>query len=92
MLVHYSFTVRPQDREQVKTQLRRLKAVVERHGGRHFRYYASMTSGHPNRLFTYEIEEFRHFDALNADPEFRAVTLDSFYTDATGLVWGDVEI
>jgi len=91
MLVHYTFTVRPQDREQVKAQLRTFKTVVERHGGRHLHYYASMT-GHPNRLVTYEIDEFRHFDALHADPEFRAITLDSVWADATGLVWGAVEI
>ena len=92
MLVHYTFQIHPDHKEKVKEELRKLKAVVQRHGGKNLRYYASMTSGTPNRLFTYEIDSFAHFDRLNADPEFRAVKLDSLYSTATGVIWGDVEI
>jgi hypothetical protein len=92
MIVHYTFTIHPDRKDQVKTEVRKLKAVVQKHGGRDFRYYASMTSATPNRLFVYGIDRFAHFDALNADPDFRAVKLDSLYTDATQLIWGEVEI
>ncbi len=92
MIVHYTFTIHPEHKEKVKDELRRLKAVIQKHGGRNFRYYASMMSGSPNRLFVYEIDGFAHFDALHADPDFRAVKLDSFYSGATGTVWGDVPL
>jgi len=86
------FQIHPHDKDQVKSEVRKLKAVVERHGGRNLRYYASMTSGTPNRLFIYEIDSFAHFDSLNADADFRAVKLDSLYTSATGTMWGDVAL
>lgn len=92
MIVHYSFTIHPDRKEAVKEELRRLKSVIQKHGGRNFRYYASMMSGTPNRLFVYEIDDFAHFDTLNKDPEFRAVKLDSLYSSATGTVWGDVQL
>ena len=92
MIVHYTFTIHPDHKEHVKEELRKLKGVVQKHKGRNFRYYASMTSGTPNRLFVYEIDSFAHFDSLNADPDFHAVKLDSFYSNATGVVWGDVPI
>jgi quinol monooxygenase YgiN len=92
MIVHYTFTIHPDRREPVKDELRRLRSVVEKHGGRGFRYYASMTSGTPNRSFAYEIENFAHFDALNADPEFHAVRLDALFTGAAQTVWGDVAL
>ncbi|HLN14844.1 MAG TPA: hypothetical protein VK587_16730 [bacterium] len=92
MIVHHAFQIHPNDKEQVKRELRKLQAVVARHGGRNFRYYASMTSGSPNRLFIYEIDSFAHFDSLNADPEFRDVKLDALYSDATGTTWGEVSL
>jgi quinol monooxygenase YgiN len=92
MIVHYTFTVHPDRRDQVKAELRKLKAVVQKHGGRDFRCYASMSSGTPNRSFVYEIDRFAHFDSLNADPDFRAVKLDSLFTQATEVIWGEVEI
>jgi len=92
MIVHYAFQIHPNDKEHVKRELRKLESVIGRHGGRNLRYYASMTSGTPNRLFIYEIDSFAHFDTLNADPEFRAVKLDSFYSNATGTIWGEVSL
>ena len=92
MIVHFAFTIHPDQKEKAKEELRRLKSVIQKHRGRNFRYYASMMSGTPNRLFVYEIDDFAHFDALNADPDFRAVKLDSFYSGATGTVWGDVQL
>lgn len=92
MIVHYMFQIHQKDKEQAKQELRRLEKVVGRHGGRNLRYYASMTSGTPNRLFIYEIDSFAHFDALNADPEFRDIKLDSLYTDAVGTTWGEVSL
>ncbi len=92
MIVHHTFHIHPDHKEQVKAEVRKLKAVIERHGGRNLRYYASMTSGTPNRLFIYEIESFAHFDALNRDPEFRAIKLDSLYSHATGTIWGEVTV
>ena len=92
MIVHHAFQIHPNDKEQAKQELRKLERVVGRHGGRNFRYYASMTSGTPNRLFIYEIDSFAHFDALNKDPEFRAVKLDSLYSDAHGTVWGEIPL
>jgi quinol monooxygenase YgiN len=92
MIVHYTFHIHPNDKEQVKAELRKLKTVVERHGGRNLRYYASMTSGTPNRMFIYEIDSFAHFDSLNTDPDFRAVRLDSLYSNSTGAIWGEVPV
>jgi hypothetical protein len=92
MIVHYTFTIHPDQKEKVKEELRKLKTVIQKHGGRNFKYYASMTSGTPNRLFIYEIDSFAHFDSLNTDSDFRAVKLDSYYSNATGVVWGDVQI
>ena len=92
MIVHYTFHIHPDQKQQVKDVLRKLKAVIERHGGRNLRYYASMTSSTPNRLFIYEIESFAHFDALNKDADFRAVKLDSLYSASTGTIWGEVPV
>ena len=92
MIMHYAFHTHPDQKQQVKDELRKLESVVERHGGRNLRYYASMTSGAPNRLFVYEIESFAHFDALNKDPDSRAIKLDSLYSSATGTIWGEVSI
>jgi uncharacterized protein (DUF1330 family) len=90
MIVHYTFHIRPNDKEQARAELRKLRDVIERHGGRNLRYYASMTSGTPNRLFVYEIDSFAHFDSLNKDANYRAVKLDSLYSDSTGSIWGEV--
>ena len=49
-------------------------------------------SSTPNRLFIYEIDSFAHFDALNRDPDFRGVKLDSLYSSATGTTWGEVTL
>jgi quinol monooxygenase YgiN len=92
MIVHYTFAIHPEHKEKVKDELRKLQRVIQKHGGRNFRYYASMTSGTPNRLFIYEIDSFAHFDSLNTDADFRAVKLDSFYSNATGTIWGDVQM
>lgn len=35
---------------------------------------------------------FAHFDTLNADPDYRAVKLDSLYSDAAVTLWGEVEV
>jgi len=90
MIVHYTFQIHPDHKQEVKDELRKLKSAIERHGGRNLRYYASMMSGTPNRLFIYEIDSFAHFDSLNKDPEFRAVKLDSLYSSGTGTIWGEV--
>jgi len=92
MIVHTTFTIHPDRKEQAKDELRRLRSVLEKHRGRNFRYYAAMSSGTPNRSFVYEIDNFAHFDALNADPDFRAVKLDSLFSEATQTVWGDVPL
>jgi len=92
VIVHHTFHIHPNDKEQAKAELRKVKAIIERHGGRNLRYYASMTSSTPNRLFIYEIDSFAHFDALNKDPDFRAVKLDSLYSNATGTTWGEVAL
>ena len=92
MIVHATFHVHPDNKANAKAEVRKLKAIIQKHGGRNLRYFASMTSGTPNRMFTYEIDKFAHFDTLNADPEYRAVKLDSFYSDATITLWGDVEV
>ena len=92
MIVHHTFHIHPNDKEQAKAELRKVKAIIERHGGRNLRYYASMTSSTPNRLFIYEVDSFAHFDALNKDPDFRAVKLDSLYSNATGTTWGEVTL
>jgi hypothetical protein len=92
MIVHYMFHIHPQHKEQAKEELRKLRSVIERHGGRNFRYFASMTSSTPNRLLIYEIDRQAHFDSLNADPDFRNVKLDSLYTHCTGTTWGEVSL
>jgi quinol monooxygenase YgiN len=92
MIVHYTFHIHPDHKQQVRDELRKLKAVIERHGGRNLRYYASMMSGTPNRLFIYDIDSFAHFDSLNRDPDFRAITLDSLYSHAAGTIWGEVTL
>jgi hypothetical protein len=92
LIVHATFHIHPDHKEKAKAELRKIKAVVQKHGGRNFRYFASMTSQAPNRMFTYEIDKFAHFDTLNTDPEYRAVTLDSLYSDATVTLWGDVDV
>jgi hypothetical protein len=92
MIVQATFHIHPENKEKVKAEMRKLKTVIQKHGGRNFRHFASMTSGTPNRMFTYEVDTFAHFDALNADPDYRAVKLDSFYSDATLTLWGDVDV
>jgi len=92
MIVQATFQIHPDNKEKAKVEMRKIKAVVQKHGGRNLRYFASMTSGTPNRMFTYEIDKFAHLDALNADPDYRAVKLDSLYSDATITMWGEVEI
>jgi quinol monooxygenase YgiN len=92
MIVHYMFHIHPDHKEHAKAELRKLKNVIQKHGGRNLKYYASMTSGTPNRLFIYEIDSFAHFDSLNKDPDFRAVKLDSLYSSATGTIWGEVAL
>jgi quinol monooxygenase YgiN len=92
MIVHLSFHIHPEQKERAKEELRKLRSVVERHGGKNFRYYASTISGTPNRLFIYDIESFAHFDTLSQDPDFRAVKLDSLYSDATGTMWAEVPL
>ena len=92
MIVHYLFQIHPDHKDRAKDELRKLKTVVQKHGGRNFKYYASMTSGTPNRLFMYEIDKLAHFDTLSTDPDFRAVKLDSLYTDATGTTWAEVPL
>ncbi len=92
MIVHATFHIHPDNKEKAKAEMRKIKAVIQKHGGRNLRYYASMTSGTPNRLFTYEIDKFAHFDTLNADPDYRAIKLDSFYSDATVSLWGEVDV
>ncbi|MHB8732947.1 MAG: hypothetical protein ACYDAB_14290 [bacterium] len=92
MIVHLSFHIHPDQKERVREELRKLRSAVERHGGKNFRYYASTISGTPNRLFIYDIESFAHFDTLSKDPDFRAVKLDSLYTDATGTTWAEVPL
>lgn len=92
MIVHYTFSIHPDNKEKVKEEVRKLRAAVQKHGGKNFRYYASMASGTPNRLIIYEIDKFAHFDTLNTDPDYRGVKLDSLYTGTTGTVWGEVTI
>jgi len=92
MIVCATFHIHPDNKEHAKAEMRKLKAAVQKHGGRNLRYYASMTSSAPNRMFTYEIDKFAHFDSLNTDPEYRAIKLDSLYSDAAVALWGEVEI
>jgi quinol monooxygenase YgiN len=92
MIVHYMFHIHPDHKETAKEELRKLKGVIQKHGGRNFKYYASTTSGTPNRLFIYEIDKLAHFDSLSADPAFRAVKLDSLYSSATGTTWAEVPL
>ena len=92
MIVHLTFHIHPDYKERAKEELRKLRSVVERHGGKNFRYYASTISGAPNRLFIYDIDSFAHFDALQKDPDFRAVKLDSLYSEATGTTWAEVPL
>lgn len=92
MIVHATFHIHPDNKEKAKAEVRKLKAVIQKHGGRNLQYYASMNSATPNRMFIYEIDRFAHFDTLNADPEYRAVRLDSFYSDALQTLWGEVEV
>ena len=92
MIVHATFHIHPDSKAQAKAEIRKLKSVIERHGGRNLRYYASMVSGTPNRMFVYEIDKFGHFDTLNTDPDYRAIKLDSLYSDAVMNVWGEVEV
>jgi quinol monooxygenase YgiN len=92
VIVHFAFHIHPDHKEKTKDELRKLKAVIQKHGGRNLKYYASMTSGTPNRLFMYDIDAFAHFDSLNKDPDYRAIKLDSLYTNATGTIWGEVAL
>jgi quinol monooxygenase YgiN len=92
VIVHLTFQIHPDHKERAKEELRKLRGVVERHGGKNFRYFASTLSGTPNRLFIYEIESFTHFDTLQKDPEFRAVKLDSLYSGASGTTWAEVPL
>ncbi|GEM_PF-1547364 len=92
MIVHAAFHIHPDNKEKVKAEVRKFRAVIQKHGGRNLRYYASMTSATPNRMIIYEIDTFSHFDSLTGDPDFRDVKLDSLYSDATMTLWGEVEI
>lgn len=92
MIVHLTFHIHPDYKERAKEELRKLRSIVERHGGKNFRYYASTISGTPNRLFIYDIESFAHFDTLQKDPDFRAVKLDSLYSGASGTTWAEVPL
>lgn len=92
MIVHATFHIHPDNKEKAKAEIRRIKDVIGRHGGRNLRYYASMASGTPNRLSTRSTNMFAHFDTLNADPDYRAVKLDSLYSDAAVTLWGEVEV
>ncbi|HLN14574.1 MAG TPA: hypothetical protein VK587_15365 [bacterium] len=92
MIVHFTFHIHPDHREQAKEEMRKVRALIHKHGGRNLRYFASMTSSTPNRLFMYEIDNFAHFDSLNKDPDYRAVKLDSLYSHCTGTTWGDVTL
>ena len=40
----------------------------------------------------WEIDSFAHFDTLSKDPDFRAIKLDSLYTDATATTWAEVAL
>lgn len=53
MIVHATFHIHPDHKEQAKAELRKLKAILQKHGARNFRYFASMTSETPSRMFTY---------------------------------------
>jgi len=92
MIVHFTFHVHPDNKQRARDELRKLRAVIERHGARNLKYYASMTSATPNRLFIYEIDAFAHFDTLNRDPEYQAIKLDSLYSHAAGTTWGEVAL
>ncbi len=92
MYAQWAFTIHPDNKEKVKEELRKLRSVIEKHGGKNFRYYASMTSETPNRLVVYEFEKFAHLDALTADAHYRAVKLDSLWEGAQTSIWGEVAI
>jgi len=92
MIVHATFHIHPEKKEQAKEELRKLRAVIQKHGGRNLRYYASMTSSTPNRMFIYEIDKLAHFDTLQTDPDYRGIKLDSLYTDADLTMWADVPL
>ena len=92
MLVQAIFTIHPENKEKAKEELQKAKAVIQMHGGRNLKYYASMTSGTPNRMFTYEIDKFAHFDALNTDKDYQAIKLDYLYSEAVVTIWGEVAI
>lgn len=92
MIVHVTFHIHPDNKQRAKDEIRKLRGVIERHGARNLKYYASMTSATPNRLFIYEIDVFAHFDSLNRDPEYQGVKLDSLYSNATSSTWGEVAL
>jgi len=92
MIVHVTFHIHPDHKEQAKEEVRKLRAIVQKHGGRNLRYFASTTSSTPNRLFIYEIDKLAHFDSLHGDPDYRAVKLDSLYTHGTSTTWADVAL
>jgi len=92
MIVHATFHIHPDRKEQAKEELRKLRTVIQKHGGRNLKYYASMTSSTPNRLFIYEVDKMAHFDNMSADPDFRGIKLDSLYTDADLTMWAEVPL
>jgi uncharacterized protein (DUF1330 family) len=92
MLMKWVFTIHPDNKEKVREELKKLRTAVEKHGGKNFRYYASTSSSHPNRLVTYEFDTFAHLDSLTADPGYRAVQLDYLWSNVTGHIWAEVSL
>jgi quinol monooxygenase YgiN len=92
MVIEWAFTIHPEHKEQVREELKKLRSAVEKHGGRNFRYYASANSEHPNRMLTYEFDKFAHLDELATDPGYRAVKLDSLWTNVAGRLWTEVAL
>jgi uncharacterized protein (DUF1330 family) len=92
MIMEWVFTIDPNSKEKVREELKGLRAAVEKHGGKNFRYYASTSSEHPNRSVTYEFDTFAHLDRLMADPGYRAVKLDYFWSNVTARVWAEVAL
>ncbi|HEV2358352.1 MAG TPA: hypothetical protein VGZ23_12205 [bacterium] len=92
MIVQAVFHIHPDNKEKAKAEIRKIKAIIAKHGGRNLKYYASVTSETPNRMFVYEVDKLAHFDTLGADPDFRDVKLDSLYADAAMTFWAEVEV
>jgi len=92
MVMEWAFTIHPDNKEKVREELKKLRTAFEKHGGKNFRYYAATSSDQPNRLVTYEFDTFAHLDKLMADPDYRAVKLDYFWTNVTGRLWTEVPL